>query len=126
MKKAASLIVALVFCVGLFSMLSGCSLFGPVNLHPFNREERIATAKSEFRLLMERLNGYITFQDFSPQIDSDTTIQQVVDMVSDKGDFFLVHHIDTKRRFLDYCELSPIGLYIIKDDARWLELYSGS
>ena len=75
---------------------------------------------------MDSLNSHITFYDFSPEIDSDTTIQQVVDMVRNQGGGFFVYNIDTDKRFLDYCELSPVGFYIIKDDARWLELYAGS
>ena len=124
MKKVVSFVLSLVLCIGLCSMLSGCSpLF--LNLHPNNSEERIATAKSEFNAVMDSLNSKIAFYDFSPEIDSDTTIQQVVDMVRDHGGDFIVYNIKTDKPFLDYCELSPVGFYIIKDDAQWLEIYLG-
>lgn len=128
MKKVVLLVLALVLCIGLCSTLSGYFLFRCASWGDpsYNREERISTAKSEFNAVMDSLNTKIAFYDFSPEIDSDTTIQQVVDMVRNQGGGFFVYNINTDKRFLDYCELSPVGLYIIKDDARWLELYSES
>ena len=125
MKKVVSFVLSLVLCIGLSSMLSGCSQFYFFNLHPYNTEERIATAKSGFCAVMDSLNSKIAFYDVSPEIDSDTTIQQVVDMVRDYGGDYIVYNIKTDKPFLDYCELSPVGFYIIKDDAQWLEIYSG-